>query len=35
MVENPYVKAKAPAPANASADQPASLEVTNPYVAAE
>lgn len=35
MVENPYVKAKAPAPANASIEQPASLEVTNPYVAGE
>jgi hypothetical protein len=35
LVENPYVKAREPAPANASAIQPASLEVTNPYVAGE
>lgn len=31
LVENPYVKAKAPA--NASIEQPVGVEVTNPFVA--
>lgn len=35
LVENPYVKAKAPVVANVSTEQPVSAHVANPYVSGE